>query len=91
MNRTIGKVIFAIVYVIGFVAAIDVINAWQWDIVMLASVPVILSAEALVLGMLYATIFHGELEEVHGAAGIEQQRVMRTVPIKHASTKTRAA
>lgn len=60
MNTATRLAIFAFVYVVLFVGAMASITGGVMDIAAGASVPVILSAEALVLGMIYMTMFHSE-------------------------------
>ncbi len=65
MHRVYKKVVFAVLFVGLFIGGMQVINGWKMDMVTWSSIPVILSAEGLVLGMMYATIYHGmEHEEV---------------------------
>lgn len=59
---------FAGLYVIVFLGAMWVCTSWQGGIETFASIPIILFAEAVVLGMLYVSIFHGEPgEEAHSS------------------------
>jgi hypothetical protein len=55
--------LFAFIYVGLFVGAMASITGGVMDIAAAVSAPVILCAEALVLGMIYATTFHGEAHE----------------------------
>ena len=50
-------------FVAVFVGAMWICTGWAPGITTYASIPVILSAEAIVLTMIYATIFHGETHE----------------------------
>ncbi len=67
MSRNTGKVAFVILAVIFFFGFMKLILGGVMDMVALSSIPVILSAEAIVFGMLYATIFHSESEETVAA------------------------
>lgn len=62
MSRASAKMLFAIVFVVLFLGAIELINGWRMELATFASMPIILSAETIVLGMLYMTIFH-DLEQ----------------------------
>jgi hypothetical protein len=62
--------VFALVYLALFAGAMASISNGVFDSAFWASVPVILTAEVLVLGMIYMTTFHGEAhEEPHGFSG----------------------
>jgi hypothetical protein len=66
MNTTMRIALFGFIYVALFVGAMATITNGVLDIAAWASMPVILTAEVLVLGMIYMTTFHGE--------GPEQQK-----------------
>ncbi len=75
MSNNTGKVAFVILAVIFFFGFMKLILGGVMDMVALASFPVILSAEAIVFGMLYATIFHSETEgtaAAHSVASIAE-------------------
>ncbi len=63
MNQAFGKKIFAALVVVLFAGTLFVVRDCPLDSVMAASIPIILCAGALVLGMMYMTIFHSELHE----------------------------
>lgn len=67
MNRQLGKTIFAVIYVLLFVGGIHLINGWRMDWATISSIPIVLSAETIVVGMLYMSIFYGEDPEQHAA------------------------
>lgn len=60
MSITTRLAIFGFVFVVLFVGAMASITGGVLDIAAAASVPVIVSAEAMVLGMIYMTTFHSE-------------------------------
>ena len=90
MDRAFGKAIFAVLYVVCFIGGIEVVNGWKLDMVTMSSIPVLLGAEALVFGMLYATIYHGEVHE-ESAALPSAQANPRANAIGAHSEKLRAA
>ena len=65
---------FAVLFVATFVGAMWVCTNWVVDITTYASIPVILFAETIVLGMLYATFFHGEPEHAKHEAPVVAPR-----------------
>jgi hypothetical protein len=67
MSTTMRIAIFGFMYVAMFLGVMAIISNGVLDIAAWASMPVILSAEVLVLGMIYMTTFHGEGPEQHKA------------------------
>jgi hypothetical protein len=63
VNTTTRVAVFAFLYVALFVGAMASIANGVFDSAFWASVPVIMTAEALVLGMIYMTTFHGEAHD----------------------------
>ena len=61
---------FAALFVSIFFGAMWVCTNWVMDITTYASIPVIMCAETIILGMFYATIFHGAPADAqHEAVG----------------------
>ena len=91
---------FAALYVAIFVGAMGVCTNWAMGITTYASIPVILSAEAIVLGMLYATFFHDAEHAEHEAAvvapratalGRQEQAVQFGPAFKNRSAQAQAS
>ncbi len=60
--------VFLGLFVALFVGAMWICTGWVPGVTTYASIPVILSAEAIVMTMVYVTIFHGEThDEEHHA------------------------
>lgn len=70
MSRNTGKVALSVLAVIIFFGFMYLILDGVLDMVALASIPVVLCAEGIVLGMFYATLFHSESEEMAAAAEV---------------------
>ena len=62
--KSTGIVTFGALAVIIFFGFIYLILGGVLDMVALASIPVVLCAEAIVLGMFYATIYHSGTEQM---------------------------
>lgn len=61
---TTGRIVlFTMLYIGLFVAAMATITGGVIDVAAWSSAPVILTADGLILGMIYMTTFHGEGEE----------------------------
>jgi hypothetical protein len=61
---TTGRfVLFTMLYIALFVGAMATITGGVIDVAAWSSAPVILTADGLILGMIYMTTFHGEGEE----------------------------
>ena len=69
-------------FVAVFVGAMWICTGWAPGITTYASIPVILAAEAIVLTMVYATIFHGETHE-------EERHAISAPPSDHAGVEKR--
>lgn len=91
MNRALGKKIFAIVYVVLFVGGIHLINGWRLDWATFSSIPIVLSAETIVLGMLYMSIFYGEDPNEHTTQKSALNRPTQPAQIHPLADKHRAA
>jgi len=63
MNDAHGRKVFAGMFLGVFVAAMWVITGGVMDIAAAVSAPVILTAEAIVFGMIYATTYHSDNHE----------------------------
>jgi hypothetical protein len=57
MDERTGRKAFAVAYLGVFVLAMWVTTGFSMDIVTAASAPIVLTAEAIVFGMIYATTF----------------------------------
>ena len=71
MNKKTGKCVFGAIAVVVFFGVMYLISNGVVDLAVLSSIPIILCAETIVLGMLYATIFHSEPEEITATLLIE--------------------
>jgi hypothetical protein len=65
MSTTRRVAVFAFMYVAVFLGAMAAITGGVVDVAGLVSIPVIMSADAMVLGMIYLATFHGEDPEQH--------------------------
>jgi len=81
MNISNRLKFFAALYVGVFIAAMWICTGGVMDIATYASIPVILTAEAIVLSMLYATIFCGGDEE-HAVVKVPQREPARVISMK---------
>ena len=62
--------VFAALYVILFTSVIWICTGWSMDIITYASIPIIVCAESIVLGMVYMTVFHGEATPAEHAVSV---------------------